>query len=710
MSDDNPSDRELGTEAGADRRLAEHGPAWWQAADAAAIDEAAAAVAEERLSQWPRVARWRALAALLREDARALPLLERAHAGHAALGDAHAAALDAHIALVLCLTDVGAMDRVADWLQRAAPLGPAADVPLLGHPAEVPLIGRAAEVPLPGRPGDVPPLGHLAAAPPHEALWIALGTLAAGVLGAAPGAADAAALAWVEAQLQPLGGRLSPDERLIAGQVLVDVYFARQQYERFDLLAATVEEPGAFNAATPLMRSRWLYTLGFARYQIGNAVRAEDAWRRALDIAAAHGLAQAQLMTSLAMLRLLLDRGRLDEAEAIELAVQPHWGAGRTTQLIELQQMRARLLLLRDQPARALATLREALALAEHAGLTAPERASCLTDLAQVQIALQRDDEAAALLQRLAAEHQGRDAEVYRCLQALWQAWRLRTADEPASRVHLADALQRAQQARYTMFFRLLPPLAAGLCALALRWRIEPVFVTEVVRARGLPAPPDADVQWPWRLWLRLLGRFEWRLDGQPQHRAGKPQHKPLELLRLLACERSLALPAVTAADLLWPESDGAAGRKNLEMTVQRLRRLLGDDSLVLMHDGRVALDARRVSSDVAQRRVLADRLEALAMAAPPPSAEAAAAVALASALVADIVALSGGPLLPDAPEAPWLAAARERCERDARRSLRAVARLAERGEPGLPDLPMLEASLVERGALPVSLSSPNGP
>ena len=687
MNDDHPlgpahgsgADAEAEAEAEADRQLAGQGAAWWRAADARAIDTAAAAVREDRLPHWPDVARWRALAALLREDARALALLERAHAGHLAQGDARAAALDAHIALVLCLTDVGAMDRVADWLQRATPLGPAD------------------------------------AAPASEAPWIALGTLAAGVLGAAPREADAAALAWAEAQLQPLGGRLSPDERLIAGQVLVDVHFTRQQYERFDLLAAAVEEPQAFAAATPLMRSRWLYTLGYAHYQVGNADRAEHAWQRALAMAAEHGLTQAQLMTSLAMLRLLLDRGRLDEAAAIELAVQPQWGAGRPMQLIGLQQMRARLLLLRDQPARALATLREALALADHAGLTAPERASCLTDLAQVQIALQRDDEAAALLQRLAAEHQGRDAEIYRCLQRLWQAWRLRTSDEAASRATLADGLQRAQQLRYTMFFRLLPALAAGVSALALRWRVEPAFVTELVRARGLPAPPDADAQWPWQLWLQLLGPFEWRLDGQPQQRAGKPQQKPLELLRLLACERTLGLPGVAAADLLWPEADGAAGRKNLEMTVQRLRRLLGADALVLVHDGRVALDAQRVSSDVAQRRALVDRLEALAMAPPVAGAEAAAG-GQAAALVSAILALSGGPLLPDAPEAAWLAAARERCERDARRALRAVVLLAERAgprvpgasaSPGVPDPALLEAALAERGALGAAGAAP---
>jgi hypothetical protein len=83
------------------------------------------------------------------------------------------------------------------------------------------------------------PSGHPADASPDEAPWIALGTPAAGVLGAAPRAGDADALAWVELQLQPLGSRLSPDERLIAGQVRVDVYFPREQYERFDLLAAS---------------------------------------------------------------------------------------------------------------------------------------------------------------------------------------------------------------------------------------------------------------------------------------------------------------------------------------------------------------------------------------------------------------------------------------------------------------------------------------
>ena len=36
-------------------------------------------------------------------------------------------------------------------------------------------------------------------------------------------------------------------------------------------------------------------------------------------------------------------------------------------------------------------------------------------------------------------------------------------------------------------------------------------------------------------------------------------------------------------------------------------------------------------------------------------------------------------------------------------RTLRAVARLVERGEPGLPDHALLEAGLVDRGALPVS-------
>lgn len=662
MNDTDASDRFVETEG----LLREHGTLWWCTWQAAAIDEACQSVPVDALAKHPEVAYWRALAALMRESADALTCLEQAHAGYTAMGNDTGQAVCAHAALVLCLLDIGAMDQVSTWLDRA----------------------RNARWP--------DPLGDDTAA-----LWLRLGALARVALGGEALPAAGLAAAWLHAQLRPLRERLSPDERLIAAQVLVNYHFAQQQYEQFDFLATLVESAAPFNAASPLMRGRWLYTVGFAHYQIGGHARAEQAWQQAIALADAHALSNVQLLTSLALVRLLIDRRRLDEAHRVLESMRPQWGAGRTRQLIEWQQMRSRVQLMRGQPALALATLHEALALAQAAGLSLPEQAFVLTDQAQIFAALGRTGEACALLSQLAQDHSGRDAEVYRCLHGLLHAWQHRASDEAASRAALAAALSRAQAVRYTMFLRLLPELAAQLCALALRWQIEPVFVREVIRDRALPAPPDAHAQWPWPLWVHMLGGFALMQDGSPLTQRGKTQHKPLELLKLVACERSQSLGMQAAGRALWPEGEDSSARKNLEMAIQRLRRLLGDDTLVQVRDGHVALDSSRVSSDVAQRRELVARLEALAMqprGAPDPAGSQrqgdSHAEHEAADLIARIIGLSRGELLPGAPEAAWLMAERQRCQREVVRAAQAAATLMERFGDARAEQELLETAL----------------
>jgi DNA-binding SARP family transcriptional activator len=507
-------------------------------------------------------------------------------------------------------------------------------------------------------------------------LWLQLGTLAQVVLGAGDAAAAAAATSQLRDRLKPLCCDLFPDERLMVAQILVNYHFHLQDYEQFDWLAMVVEQPQLFEQAAPLSQSRWHYTLGFALYQEGEHDRAEAAWQRALNLAEANRLGSMRLMTSLALARLLIDAQRLDDAERIVHVVQPQWGAGRTSQLIQLQQMRARLQLLRLQPARAYATLGEALALADASGLSDGEKASCLTDLAQVLIALEREDEAVDLLQRLSTEHPGRNGEVFACLRDLLQAVRVQVTDLETSRRCLAQGLAQAQRIRYMMFFRLLPTLAGRVCALALQEVIEPVFATEVVKARALPAPPEAGLTWPWVLRVRMIGAFDLQGLADAGPTGGKTQHKPLELLRMMACERTMALSMQVAMDALWPDAEGDAARKSLEMAVQRLRRLLSDATLVIVGDGRVALDARRVASDVAQRRLLIDRLDALAMdVVRVPNDRAGATCAL---LVSRVVELTRGELLPGAAATPWLQAERHRFRQETVRGALAAAAVME--------------------------------
>ena len=627
-------------------RLRESGPDCWRKWDPLAIDEICRALPNEELAQWPEIAHWRGLAAAMGERADALEYLALAYAGYVARAATREAAVVCHAALMLVLLDAGAMDHGDEWLARAETLD-------------------AATV-------DVTALDSL------SALCWQLGWLARVALGRGPTDQATVAAAWLHEQLRPLRTALSPDERLIAARVLVDYHFAGQRYEQFEALASTVEAPPGFESAAPLTRARWCLALGYAHYQVNAHARAEQIWQQGLDVASAAGLTHTRLLLSLAQVRLRVDRGRIAEAAEVLADVQPRWGSGRVAQLIALQQMRARVDLLRGQARQAATWLDDALRLGADAGLPVSELASCLTDRVQVLIALDRHEDAAALLRQLAAEHAGRDRQVFNCLAGLLTAWRLRADDgsTESARAALAAALQQAQALRYTMFFRLLPALAAGLCGLALRWSVEAGFAREVIAARGLSAPPDADARWPWPCWVRLLGGFELMHHGQVRHSSGKTQHKPLELLRLLACERTLSIGMGAAISMLWSQADDSAGRKSLEMTVQRLRKLLGDDSLVRVGDGRVALDGTRVGCDLQQRRRAIDRLEALAIHGPLPSDDTARRAACRS-LVTQVIEF-GGALLPGSPDAAWLEGERRRCARDTVRAALAAATLLE--------------------------------
>ncbi len=493
----------------------------------------------------PHRAHWHGLASFMREGAEALSWLERAYLEFDASKAHHGAAVAAHAALVICLLDSGAMAGVDAWQQRAdASLAACASSAVMFDPGVAPEDGAAA----------------------LDSLWLQWGSLASVALGRPDTPVAARAALWLQAQLQPLGQRLNPHERLLTALVLIEYQFTLQRFEHLDLLANQVEGAPEFAAAAPMLRARWVHIHGFAHYQAGDLDRAERAWRRSLALAAEFGIASVQMQSSLALARLMLDRGRIDEAEQTVQSMQPQWGAGRTAQLIQWQQLRARVQLLRGQAVQALASMDDALRLADALALPPAEQATGLSIRIQALMALQRFSEALDLLARLADEQRGRDAQVSRTQLALLRAWTLRLIDRPESQRQLANGLALAQECRFTMFFRLLPDVAAGLCALALRWDVAPLFVLEVIRARALPAPMEADARWPWPVWLKLLGGFE--LHGLPatQSTGGKTPHKPIELLHLLACAGGLALRSDSAAQALWPQAETEAARKNLEM------------------------------------------------------------------------------------------------------------------------------------------------
>jgi two-component SAPR family response regulator len=98
---------------------------------------------------------------------------------------------------------------------------------------------------------------------------------------------------------------------------------------------------------------------------------------------------------------------------------------------------------------------------------------------------------------------------------------------------------------------------------------------------------------------IYTLGRFSLLLHGEPARFGRKTPHRPLELLKAIIAfgGRDISYSMLTTA--LWPDSDGDDAKRAFDTTLFRLRKILGDDRIVILQEGKVSLDARYCWTDV---------------------------------------------------------------------------------------------------------------
>jgi len=190
----------------------------------------------------------------------------------------------------------------------------------------------------------------------------------------------------------------------------------------------------------------------------------------------------------------------------------------------------------------------------------------------------------------------------------------------------LTDAIRLLRELEWPNTLYSLPGHVARLFVRALESGVEVEWVRSAIRARNLPAPPQAPESWPWAVRVRALGGFEVSTQGGQKgngtREGRKAASKPLELLRMLAAHGNEAVRVDLIAETLWP-GDGREGRqKAFDVTVARLRRLLDCDAAVIVYDHRARLNGEIVWTDV---RSLGDHL-ARGEAAAAGSADAGAA------------------------------------------------------------------------------------
>lgn len=234
------------------------------------------------------------------------------------------------------------------------------------------------------------------------------------------------------------------------------------------------------------------------------------------------------------------------------------------------------------------------------------------------------------------------------------------------------QAFSLARRDRLFNTLQWLAPQMSRLCAFALERDIEPAYVTELIRLRGLQAPSPQVSVWPWPIKLHTLGRFELLRDGAPlRFEGGKAQRKPLALLKALVALGGSDVEEDALIDIVWPEGLDGDEQKALDITLHRLRKLLGHDHALRVSDRRVSLDRMLVWVDL---WALEHRLSALVPLAPAALPE---PVDLERAAPA-ILTLYRGHFLDGEADRRWLLPVRNRLDG---RFQRYVLRLGEHWE-----------------------------
>jgi DNA-binding SARP family transcriptional activator len=152
---------------------------------------------------------------------------------------------------------------------------------------------------------------------------------------------------------------------------------------------------------------------------------------------------------------------------------------------------------------------------------------------------------------------------------------------------------------------------------------------------------------------LRVLGGFDLIQDGTAIDVSKRITRKPLELLKAIIALGGREIDSAELTDLLWPDAEGDAAQKALETTLHRLRKQLGSEHALPVHQGKIGIDPQHCWVDLVALNALVAETEKSLRSAP--------SLAALRFLADALEHLYRGDLLPRDTDLPWLSAPRQR-------------------------------------------------
>jgi two-component SAPR family response regulator len=215
----------------------------------------------------------------------------------------------------------------------------------------------------------------------------------------------------------------------------------------------------------------------------------------------------------------------------------------------------------------------------------------------------------------------------------------------------LVEALRYGRDSRRVVRSSAFAPVLSCLFSEALACGIEPQYVIEQIKLRNLRAP-HADIEaWPWSLKVYCLGAFS-VIDADGKSMA-KSQRKLIEILMALVAYGPVGANTQDLADELWPDSDGDTAQNSLQVSIHRLRKMLGREDAILLEGGKLSINSRVCWVDAYAFEAKIKRLKKLD-----------ANDTQCARLSSEALSLYRDHLLTKEKEQPWMLAPRERLRR----------------------------------------------
>jgi LuxR family maltose regulon positive regulatory protein len=462
---------------------------------------------------------------------------------------------------------------------------------------------------------------------------------------------------WIERGVGAVRGVADPNLRmyvcLLAALTLMWTGVFRKALELIESMQEVSREPGVTPFSMTMLRSLEAMHAMFH----ADATRALDAMRQGLKIARSTGAHTWMFQLLIAGYAGALGANDLAATSEPAKTLQSLAGRAGRFNLCQLHHFAAWGAMLRRDLMRALQEERVALRMAIEVGCPYFE---AMTRLALAQILAECGDERACLahLERLREIVETIDSRhlEFACLLGSAQI-ALGHGRKRVGLNLLESALKLGREHGYRHFLWWCPNRIGNVLVHAIEAGIEPEYAKSLVRARALvpdESPLHVD-QWPWMFRLQTLGGFRLLKNDEPLLRAGKAQRRPLELLRVVIAHGGEEVSEARITDAMWPRVEGDSAHRSFTSALHRLRKLLGEDRALVLHEGRLSLSRRHFWIDVWAFEAAVSAVEAAL--ARDTDVEA----SRAEALLERLLGLYRGPFLPAEEDAGWATAPRER-------------------------------------------------